>query len=90
MALRKPLFFDPSELGFEEMTSADSLELSGLEMSGDISMKGNEVIGLPATPSATGAASKEYVDSLHPEPVVGFFNGWLNNTNGDLLVSVGD
>jgi len=36
---------------------------AGDTMSGNIAMGGNEVTGLPATPSATGASSKEYVDS---------------------------
>jgi len=31
---------------------------------GNIQVSGNEVLGLPAVPSATGATSKEYVDSL--------------------------
>lgn len=44
--------------------TTDELTIAGLTMNGDIGMGGNEVLGLPATPSATGAASKEYVDGL--------------------------
>lgn len=36
---------------------------AGDTMTGDLAMSGNEVTGLPATPSATGASSKEYVDA---------------------------
>jgi hypothetical protein len=63
MALRKPLFFgDP---GPEEMDPADSVQLGGATLTGDIQMSGNEVLGLPATPSAGGAAaSKTYVDNV--------------------------
>jgi len=69
MALRKPLFAgDP---GPEEMATTDTAEFGGLTLGGDIVMGGNEVTGLPAVPSATGAASKEYVDTvaagLHPK-----------------------
>lgn len=62
MALRKPMFL--TEWGGEEMAATDSLELGGLTMSGDIAMASNEVTGLPAVPSATAAASKEYVDAV--------------------------
>lgn len=41
----------------------DYVEVAGDTMSGDLAMGGNEVTGLPATPSATAAASKEYVDA---------------------------
>jgi len=33
-------------------------------VSGNVNVNGGEVLGLPAVPSATGAASKEYVDAL--------------------------
>lgn len=63
MALRKPLFFGTT--GPEEMAAADSVELGALTMSGDIAMAGNEVTGLPATPSGDNSAvSKSYVDSV--------------------------
>lgn len=63
MALRKPLFF--GSIGPEEMAAADSVELGALTMSGDIVMAGNEITGLPATPSVdNAAASKSYVDSV--------------------------
>ena len=61
MADRQPLFVNTTGLP-EEMADADSLDLGALTMSGDIAMGGtNEVTGLPAIPSATGAASKEYL-----------------------------
>jgi hypothetical protein len=46
-------------------TEADSLfvDVAGDTMTGDLAMGGNEITGLPAVPSATGAASKEYVDA---------------------------
>lgn len=63
MAERKPLFQNAA--GFsEEMAQADTATFGGLTLSGNIAMGGNEVTGLPATPSATGAASKEYVDAV--------------------------
>jgi len=54
------------DYGFhDEHDPTDSeITVAGLAMNGDIVMGGNEVTGLPATPSATGAASKEYVDNL--------------------------
>ena len=62
MATRKPLFF--GDYGSEEMANADDIALGGLAMSGDITMATNEVTGLPLVPSATAAASKEYVDAI--------------------------
>ncbi len=49
-------------LGTFESVAEFYLLKAGDTMSGDIAMGGNEVTGLPAVPSATGAASKEYVD----------------------------
>jgi len=43
--------------------AGDYLLKAGDTMSGDLQMSSNEVLGLPASPSATGAASKEYVDT---------------------------
>ena len=63
MADVQPLFIDTDGLP-AEMADTDSLDLGGLDMSGDITMNSNEVTGLPAVPSATGAASKEYVDAI--------------------------
>lgn len=73
MATRKPLFYNASEFGPEEMAADDDIALGGLAMSGDITMGTNEVTGLPATPSGpTAATSKSYVDALinglHPQP----------------------
>lgn len=62
MATRKPLFL--TEYGGEEMHPTDDIQLGALAMSGDITMGGNEVTGLPAVPSATASASKEYVDAV--------------------------
>jgi len=36
---------------------------TGSPIAGSVILSGGEVLGLPATPSATGAASKEYVDA---------------------------
>ena len=45
--------------------TTDELTLATLTMNGDITMQGNEVVGLPSTPSgATAATSKDYVDNL--------------------------
>ncbi len=71
--LRKPMFL--TEYGGEEMAADDELQLGALTMSGDIAMGGtNEVTGLPAVPSPTGAVSKEYADALindaHPKQSV--------------------
>lgn len=63
MADVQPLFIDTDGLP-TEMADTDSLDLGALDMSGDITMNSNEVTGLPAVPSATGAASKEYVDAI--------------------------
>jgi len=63
MADVQPLFIDTDGLP-TEMADTDSLDLGALDMSGDITMNSNEVTGLPAVPSATAAASKEYVDSI--------------------------
>ena len=46
-----------------ETKANGALQTTGGTMSGNIAMGGNEVTGLPASPSATGAASKEYVDA---------------------------
>lgn len=62
MATRKPMFL--TEWGGESFADGDDMVLGGLAMSGDITMSSNEVTGLPAVPSATGAASKEYVDAI--------------------------
>jgi hypothetical protein len=64
MAERKPLFQNAE--GFsEEMATGDSATFGGLTLTGDIAMGGNEVTGLPATPSVdSAAASKAYVDSV--------------------------
>lgn len=64
MADVQPLFIDTDGLP-TEMADTDSLDLGGLDMSGDITMNSNEVTGLPATPSGdTAAASKAYVDAI--------------------------
>jgi len=48
-----------------EQETDDELTLGGLSMGGDIAMAGNEVTGLPSTPSGdTAAASKAYVDAV--------------------------
>lgn len=52
---------DAGPAAFESVADLYLLK-SGDTMSGDIAMGGNEVTGLPAVPSATGASSKEYVD----------------------------
>lgn len=66
MAARKPLFMGTE--GFsEEMAITDSMTLGSLTIGsgGDITLSGGgEVLGLPATPAATAAASKEYVDAV--------------------------
>lgn len=65
MALVRFLRFDDTYAGhIQHDPTSDELALLGLQMGGDITMGGNEVTGLPAVPSATGAASKEYVDNL--------------------------
>lgn len=66
MAARKPLFLG-SEGFSEEMAITDDITLGALTIGsgGDITLSGGgEVLGLPATPAATGAASKEYVDAV--------------------------
>lgn len=66
MALRKP--FVMSSEGFqEELSTGDTLSVPAitLDSTGNITLSGGgEVLGLPASPSATGAASKEYVDAV--------------------------
>lgn len=64
MAERKPAFLAGE--GFsEEMAITDTATFGGLTLSGDIAMAGNEVTGLPTTPSGdTAAASKAYVDAV--------------------------
>lgn len=67
--------------GVSAFTSAGALNIAATQ---DITLSGAgaEVLGLPATPSATGAASKEYVDS---QTLVG--SGWtrdLPNTEVEL------
>lgn len=63
MATRKPMFL--TEWGGEEMAATDDIALGGLAMSGDITMDGNEVTGLPSVPSGnTASASKQYVDAV--------------------------
>ena len=64
MATRKPLFFDSTGFSSEEMAATDDILLGGLAMTGNIAMGNNEVTGLPVVPSATAAASKEYVDAI--------------------------
>lgn len=65
MALVRFLRFDDTYAGhIQHDPTSDELALLGLQMGGNIVMGGNEVTGLPAVPSATGAASKEYVDNL--------------------------
>jgi len=66
MAERKFLYMDGS-FGFptESDPTSDTVALAGASFSGDVAMAGNEVTGLPATPSGdTAAASKAYVDGL--------------------------
>lgn len=63
----KVLIYDASAAGLKSMTRADLLGSASFSMESgfDINLSGGgEVLGLPAVPSATGAASKEYVDSL--------------------------
>lgn len=64
MALVKPLYAGTDGFPVETSPSADSIALGGLNMNGDIVMSGNEITGLPTTPSASAAASKEYVDAV--------------------------
>jgi hypothetical protein len=65
MALVRFIRFHDTYAGYiQHDPTTDELALAGLQMSGDITMSSNEVTGLPSTPSATGAASKEYVDNL--------------------------
>jgi len=62
MALRKPMFL--TEWGGEEMAANDTVQFGGIDVSGNITMNSNEITGLPSVPSATAAASKEYVDAV--------------------------
>jgi len=64
MANVNPMFVNTDGLP-EEMQDDDTLDLGGLVMTGDITMGGNEVTGLPSTPSGvSAAASKAYVDAV--------------------------
>lgn len=67
------------------------LELAGGTMTGNIAMGSNEVIGLPATPSATGAASKEYVDAeittLSNQATIDFVNVTGDTMSGNLEIT---
>jgi hypothetical protein len=66
MALRKP-FVMSSEGFHEELSTGDTLSVPAitLDSGGDITLSGGgELLGLPSTPSSTGAASKEYVDAV--------------------------
>ena len=76
MAARKPLFMG-TEPYAEEMAVSDEMTLGALTIgaAGNITLSGGgEVSGLPATPSSTCAASKEYVHAvaagLAPKPSV--------------------
>lgn len=62
MALRKPLFMGTE--GFsEEMAAADSLQLGGLTLSGDIAMGTNKITGIGDGSAAQDAVSKSQLDS---------------------------
>ena len=61
MALRKPIFMS-AEGYSEEMAAADSLELGGLTMSGDIAMGTNKLTGLGDGSAATDAVNKGQLD----------------------------
>jgi hypothetical protein len=53
---------DP-DFGAQNISTTGTISAAGGTMSGDIAMEGNEITGLPATPSGdTAAASKKYVD----------------------------
>lgn len=87
MAERKPLFMDATEGFSEEMAITDTATFGGLTLSGDIAMAGNEVTGLPATPSgATAATSKAYVDQIAltggPVKAAVLHNTQLDGTDG--------
>ena len=65
MARVAPLYFDDVEQTLADLDGAnDSIELNELSMTGPINLNGNQVIGAPETPVATGLAAKEYVDRL--------------------------
>jgi hypothetical protein len=74
MALRVPLFQNPTEGFSEEAASADTIDLrAGANIAGNLVFSSGEPTGLPGTPSGdTAAASKAYVDSvaagLNPRP----------------------
>lgn len=62
--LKKFMYLHPTELRMHEQAADDELALGALTMSGDIAMAGNEVTGLPTTPTSDSAAtSKAYVDN---------------------------
>jgi hypothetical protein len=68
MALRTPLFLNPTE-GFPEelAVASDTIDLgAGGQISGDLTFDNSgEVRGLPDTPTASDAAtSKTYVDAI--------------------------
>ena len=69
MALRKPLFM--STEGFsEEMAAADSLQLGGLSMGGDIAMGTYKITGMGDPTAGQDAATKAYVDAVAQSLVV--------------------
>jgi hypothetical protein len=63
MTLRKPLFMNGTEGFSEEMASADSLQLGGLTMSGNIAMGGFNITGMADPVNPGDAATKSYVDA---------------------------
>lgn len=76
MALRVPLFQNPTEGFSEEIASADTVDLrAGANIAGNLVFSSGEPTGLPSTPSGnTAATSKAYVDAvaagLNPRPHV--------------------
>jgi len=70
-----------------ESTAEDYLPLAGGTMLGNIAMGGLEVTGLPAVPSATGAASKEYVDNELSSAIATAGTDFVNVT-GDTMTGV--
>ena len=64
---------------------------TGGTMTGDIAMDSNEVTGLPATPSATAASSKEYVDTqiaaLSGSATLDFVDAAGDTMTGNLTIS---
>jgi hypothetical protein len=63
----------------------------GDTLTGNLQMSSNEILGLPGTPSATGAASKEYVDTqiaaLSGSATLSFVDAAGDNMTGDLAIN---